>query len=283
MAQPRNPGRRPGASSTLKLVQAAGSREAEVLIYDVIDSWFGVDANQLVKDLKGLDVDTIHVRINSPGGSVFDGIAIFNALKEHKAKVVTHVDALAASIASVIALAGDEVEMADNAMFMIHNAWILAIGDAAELRKTADLLDKISDASIVRTYAAKTGADEDQIREWMNEETWFTAEEAKDEGFIDVIAARSESQAKVDPAILAQFKRAPAALLAAAPATQPPQSIREFETALREKCGFSHAAARAIAAGGFKAPSDPRDEDEPGQSFEPFADLATAIRSLATR
>src|SRR5690242_9572182 len=142
-------------------IAAAAAGEADVLLYDEIGFW-GVQAKPFIQELQALDVETIHLRINSPGGSVFEGIAIANALQQLEAKVITHVDALAASIASIIAVAGDEVHMAENAFLMIHNAWTLSIGDAAQLRKDAALLDKIG-GSLVDAYVKKTGASIDQV------------------------------------------------------------------------------------------------------------------------
>lgn len=266
-----------------RLVQnAQTSGEAELFIYGEISPW-EVDAKRVVQDLRALDVETIHVRINSPGGSVFDGVSIYNALHEHKAHIVTHVDAVAASIASLIALAGDEIRIADNAFLMIHNAWGLAIGTAADLRKTADLFDKVEEATIIRAYVARTGETEETVRAWMKDETWFTAEEAVAAGFADAIDERSPVKAAGD---LSVFAKTPPALVTAddsAPRVAPPASLREFEAELREKLGFSHAAARKIAAGGFKPmTSDPRDEDESGDSLAPLATLAGDLRSLLT-
>src|SRR5687767_4269453 len=110
--------------------------EATIYIYDVIDSYFGVDAQELVKQLAGLDVKTIHVRINSPGGYVFEARALYNALRRHPAEVISHVDGLAASAASFVALAGDQVLMGEGSFLMIHNAWGIAIGEAEVMRKT---------------------------------------------------------------------------------------------------------------------------------------------------
>src|SRR3954469_2359119 len=112
-------------------IVAKSADEADVMIYDII-GW-ETTAKQFVTDLKALDAKTINLRINSPGGDVFEGVAIYTALKEHPAKVITHVDGLAASMASIIMLAGDEVHIAKNAFVMIHNAWSWATGDAAEL------------------------------------------------------------------------------------------------------------------------------------------------------
>ena len=161
-----------------------GDSSAEVSIYDAIGG-HDVNAKQFVDELKGINAETINLRINSPGGSVIDGNAIFNAIQRHPAKVVTHIDGLAASMASVIAMAGDEVRMADNALLMIHNPWTFSMGDADELRADAELLDKMS-ASILNAYG-RSQYEAAEIKDLMDAETWFTAQEAFDAGLVDHI------------------------------------------------------------------------------------------------
>jgi ATP-dependent Clp endopeptidase proteolytic subunit ClpP len=187
------------------------SDEAELLIYDDIgQNWYGdgVTAKQIVKDLEALNAKRIRVRINSGGGEVFEGLAIYNALRNHAAKVTTEIDGVAASIASVIALAGDTVRMADNAFFMIHNPAGLVMGDASDMREFADLLDKVG-GSLARVYAEKSGQDDDQVQEWMDAETWFTAEEAKAAGFVDTITKGKVIEARAD---MSAFRNIPTAL-----------------------------------------------------------------------
>ena len=175
----------PRLLSPATVVNAAGD-ETTVYLYDAIDSFWGIDAGEFVKALSEITAKTIHLRINSPGGSVFDAEAIQTALQQHSARVVAHIDGMAASAATYVALAADEVEMSDGAMFMIHNAWTFAFGNASELVDTAALLEKI-DANILRDYQAKTGASAEQIKQWMDNETWFTAQEAMGNGFVDRI------------------------------------------------------------------------------------------------
>lgn len=163
---------------------AEGSTEAEVSIYDAIGG-YEINAKEFVNELKEIKAETLHLRINSPGGSVIDGNAIYNALQRHPAKVITHIDGIAASMASVIAMAGDEVHMADNALIMIHNPWTVSMGDADELRADADLLDKMS-ASILNAYS-RSQYEPEELKERMDAETWFTAQEAFDAGFVDHI------------------------------------------------------------------------------------------------
>jgi ATP-dependent Clp endopeptidase proteolytic subunit ClpP len=163
----------------------AADESADVMIYDVVGAW-GVSAQQFVTDLKGLKAKTINVRLNTPGGDVFDGLAIYNALRDHPAKVVTRVDGLAASMGSVIAQAGDERRMAKNAYMMIHNPWSMAAGDAAEMRKSADLLDKVC-GTLAQTYADRTGKSVDEMKAAMAETSWYTADEAKAAGLCDAV------------------------------------------------------------------------------------------------
>lgn len=170
----------------------AAADEATVYLYDAIDSFFGVSANQFVKDLNAIKAPVINLRINSPGGDVFDGRAIATAISQHPSKVIAHVDGLAASAASYVAIAADEVVMAPGAFMMIHKAWTLAFGNQDDLLATAAVLEKI-DQSLVETYVAKTGASAEQVAEWMAAETWFTAQEAVDQKFADRVAEDAPS------------------------------------------------------------------------------------------
>lgn len=195
-------------------IKNKAKNSAEVWIYEQIgEDWFseGVTAKRFCQDLAGLKVDAIDLHINSPGGSVFDGQAIYNALVRHPASVTTYIDGLAASIASVIALAGDQVVMSDNALFMIHNPWGFAQGSADEMRKCADVLDKCRD-TIVNVYAKKCGLGDQAIMAAMDAETWMTAEEAKAFGFVDQINSGSQlsNLASFDLKAMG-FRRAPQA------------------------------------------------------------------------
>ena len=133
-------------------------------------------------------VDEIHLRINSPGGSVFAAQTIYNLLKQNSAKVITHIDGMAVSAASIVALAGDEIIMAGNAMMMIHAPMFSTSGDAEQLRADADLLDQVQD-TIIAVYAEKTGKGKDELVAMMKAETWMTAAQAKELGFVDTIVA----------------------------------------------------------------------------------------------
>ncbi|MDI6748245.1 MAG: Clp protease ClpP [Rhodocyclaceae bacterium] len=170
---------------------AAGARAAEIYIYgDIGNRWDenGVIAADLVRELAALDVDAIILRINSYGGSVPDGLAIFNALKRHKASVDVQVDGVAISCAGYIAMAGDTVTMAANAMLMIHAPWGMAIGNSAELRDQADMLDKYA-AAMATSYATKSGKSRDECMALLTDgkDHWYTADEAQAESFCDSV------------------------------------------------------------------------------------------------
>jgi ATP-dependent Clp protease protease subunit len=173
---------------------------AEISIYDEIGG-FGVGAKQFLGELSRLKGKHLHLRINSPGGSVVEGTAIFNALRRHQGGVTVHIDALAASMASVIAMAGMPVYMADNALLMVHNPWTITAGDSDELRKEADLLDKLK-ASIRNAYQRKTGLPEDQLQGMMDAETWLDSVDAVALGFVDAIEEGVAAAATVKPAEL---------------------------------------------------------------------------------
>jgi ATP-dependent protease ClpP protease subunit len=201
-------------------IRAKAERAAEILIYsDIGESWFseGLTAKAFLKELRALgDLATIDVRINSNGGSVFDGLAIYNGLKAHKARKTVHIDGIAASIASVIAMAGDEIRMGEGAFIMVHSPYTLAAGNAEELRETADLLESI-EAQLVGIYAARTGLSAEAIGQMLAAETWLNAEDAARMGFADAVAEPIRLAASARP----EFKNAPAILRAMAqPAPQ---------------------------------------------------------------
>lgn len=184
--------------------------EATVYVYDAIGGWWGgVDAQAFVKELAGIKAGTIHLRINSPGGDVFDARAMQVALKQHKAKVIAHIDGLAASAATFLAMGADEIEMAEGGFWMIHNAWGFTIGNVNDHLEAAAMLEKV-DGSIRADYARKTGKDDDEIRMLMDAETWMTAAEAREAGFVDRVY---EIEAPEDRFNLSAYDKAPAALL----------------------------------------------------------------------
>ena len=186
-------------------IKNKANQTPELYIFDYIDDWFGVSAQSIVDQIKDIDATDINVRINSPGGMVFEGIAIYNALRAHKANIHVSIEGLAASIASVIAMAGDTVTMADNALMMVHNPFGWASGDAEAMRKTADVMDKITD-SIAVSYTARTGKSLDEMKAIMNDETWFSASEALDMGLVDQVNEPVKAVASFD---LTRFKNTP--------------------------------------------------------------------------
>jgi ATP-dependent protease ClpP protease subunit len=167
---------------------------AEVFIYDEIGGSFGVSADEFVQDLQNIDADNIDVRINSPGGSVFDAIAIYNALVKHPANVTTYVDALAASAASIIAMAGDQCVMMVGSQMMIHDALGAELGNAAMMREMADFLDRQSD-NIASIYTNRAGGEVSDWRNRMLAETWLFADEAVAIGLADSVYTRAAQRA----------------------------------------------------------------------------------------
>ena len=212
MPKPHNP---------FSIRAAAGRDDAtEVFIYGEIgESWYDetVAARTFVQELAAIDSDVIIARINSPGGSVTDGMAIYNALRRHPATVHVEIDGLAASAASMIAMAGDTVSMASNALLMIHAPWGGAWGNARDLRQFADVLDKHAEA-MAQAYASGTGKPADEFLEMLTdgEDHWFTAQEAADAGYIHKIGAELPIAAQIASMFdLSRFKRyAPAAAAA---------------------------------------------------------------------
>ncbi len=188
----------------------ASRTSAELLIYDDIGFW-GKTAKDLIAELEALgpDITRIDLRINSPGGEVFEALAIYNALQRFPAPIITHIDGLCASAATLVALGADEVHMADNAMFMIHEPWTVVVGDSDELQKQADVLDALA-KNILNIYARKSGADLDTIRAWMQAETWLNADQALDAGFVDTIEAPLKIAAMIRPHDVSRFKNCPA-------------------------------------------------------------------------
>jgi len=185
---------RQGRNDWYRISNNAATGAAEIYIYDEI-GYFGITSADFVRDLQGVNSEQITLHINSPGGNVFDGIAILNALKQHPANITVVVDALAASIASVIAQAGDERVMSPNSTMMIHDGMGGGIGlNAADMRELADLLDKTSD-NIASVYAERSGqGDAESWRALMVAETWYTADEAVTAGLADRVEGKAAEQ-----------------------------------------------------------------------------------------
>jgi len=181
---------RRGDTSWYRIENHADS--ADVYLYDEIGYW-GVSAKDFVDEISAIGHPHLTLHINSPGGEVFDGVAIYNAIKSHPANVTVKVDGLAASAASFIAMAGDTVEVAKNATMMIHDGLGMCIGNAADMRVLADLLDKTSD-NIASIYAERAGGAVETWREAMRAETWYTASEAVEAKLADRITGQAEPE-----------------------------------------------------------------------------------------
>ena len=192
-------------------IQAKTADTAEISIYDEIGGW-GISAQQFAKDFKALgnNLKQINLHIHSPGGDVFDGIAIYNLLKNHPANVTVYIDGLAASMASVIAMAGNEVIMPENAM-MIHKPWGIQGGDAEDMRKYADLLDKVEN-TLIPAYANKTGKSPEELAEMLSAETWLNGKECVEQGFADKLAEPLVAMASIKSRKLEDFENMPKAM-----------------------------------------------------------------------
>ena len=202
-----------------EMKMSADGKSGDIFIYGDIETYKWMDedttATSFKDDLDALgDVSTINLYINSPGGSVFAGIAIHNMLKRHEAELNVYVDALAASIASVIAMAGDTIYMPKNSMMMIHNPWTIAIGNAQEFRKKAEDLDRIG-GSAVQSYLQKSGdkLDETKLKEMLDAETWLSADEAFQYGLCDVVLEENQMAASISEELFAEYKNVPKILV----------------------------------------------------------------------
>lgn len=184
----------------------------EIYIYDAIGDWFGISAEAFNREIRAMEgeIDELHLYINSPGGDVFEARAMATALSQLKVKTVSHIEGLAASAATFLPMVTDEVEMTEGGFFMVHEAWTLTMGNKTDHAKQVDLLTKVDD-SILDAYAKRTGADRDALIAWLAAETWFTAEEAKANGFIDSILETDRRQAAAQWN-LAAYHNAPRAL-----------------------------------------------------------------------
>lgn len=177
-------------------IQNKAGSATDVYIFDEIGMW-GITAQNFISDIKDLKDTPINLRINSLGGDVFDGLAIYNIIKKRTAKTTVYIEGIAASIATIIALGADEVVMSENSLFMIHNASGGAMGESKDLQKTAQVLDKIT-RQLAEVYESKTGLSQETIQDMMDEETWLNAQEAFELGFIDTISDAIKIAAKYD-------------------------------------------------------------------------------------
>ena len=260
-------------------IKAVAPDRAELRIDGTIGGgWFEEDpvtAKAFAKELKAAGkVKHLDVYINSPGGSVFDGSAIYSQLKRHAAKKTVYIEGLAASIASVIAMAGDDIVMPDNALMMIHRASGGVFGDAGDLRKTAEVLEKV-ESSMITAYQAKTGRTPEELADMMADETWMTAQEAVALGFADRVAEAITVTACADADALRHFKTPPYALLAPAPPVSPASSP---EPVMSEPVDTPAPVADPAPV----APVESEPAAEPDAVTEPTVTMTVAITDAAT-
>ncbi|MFZ2738437.1 MAG: head maturation protease, ClpP-related [Burkholderiaceae bacterium] len=208
---------------------------AEVAIFDEIGFW-GTTAADFRNEIRALDVERITLRLNSPGGDVFDGIAIHNLLKQHPAAIDVVVDGIAASAASFVAMAGDTVKMSRHSMMMVHEAWGFAMGPAADMRKAADMLERLTN-EIAEMYAERSGTDSAIWLTRMAAETWFSDQEAVDAGLADEVLGVEAAKNAFD---LSMFRHPPRV-------DAPPPAATRAEDALPSEPDWKLAARFALA------------------------------------
>ena len=240
-------------------------KSLELDLYGDVGAVDGIDPAKVVALLRGApDAKRINIRLNSPGGSAFDGIAIFNALKDHPAKVTVKVDGLAASAASIIAMAGDTIEMGEGSFLMVHRAHGLAYGHRDDLRELADVLEK-ADGEIIDVYARRSKKPVETVRGWVEAETWFTGQEAVEAGLADKVAK--------DPGALARAAKALAT--AKGPvldALHLPEKLKNAIEAV--PAAKPKAAPKAVTAKARRNPFVLSDVDEAPGKANPFAPKA---------
>lgn len=300
-------------------IRNAADDEADIYIYDEISSWWGIGANDFVTALNEIEAKTLNLYINSPGGSVFEGYAIYSSLNRYADKngatINVIIDGWAASIASVISMVGDHIKIGAHASTMIHMASSIVWGNADEMEEEAAVLREIDD-SILDIYVARTGGDRDEIKAWVTAETWFKGQAAVDAGFADeVIPLKTKTKDDTEDSMKGRpTASASAAYFASIFPNMPddvrdaitappagtrepgnktgtlPKDKREFAALLREN-GFSRDAADSIAAQGFKPKGEPRNgapqpeeptTEEPRDGAKERDNLLAALRSAST-
>lgn len=267
-------------------VRSLAQNAVEIDLFDEIGYW-GVTAAEFRAALRG--AGDVVIRVNSPGGDVFDGLEMYNTLADHPHRVQVHITALAASAASFIAMAADpgELRIAPQAFVMIHNAWTVAVGDRHEFTHHAGILEQI-DTGLVEIYSGRNGAEAAEIAEMMDAETWLRGAEAVDAGFSDAIYETGDGDVEGVVYDLSRFAHTPAELLARFDSKPADPTLRDSERALRE-AGHTRARARAILSSGFNA--DTRDAvdnagtreavdelDTLGEEYQPFLTLLEDLK-----
>jgi ATP-dependent Clp protease protease subunit len=258
----------------------AQMKRAEIVVYDEIGA-FGIPAKAFLDELKALGpIAELTVRINSPGGSVFDGVAIYNALKRHDAAITVWIDGIAASIASMIAMAGDEIVMPENAMLVLHDPSGLVAGTAADMRAMAEALDRMK-AGMVAAYRDKSGRDDAEIEALMREETWLSAQEALDLGLADRVEAPVGMAAHFD---LSRFRNPPPQLAAILTSSTPQEDqMADPQKTKRKPDAVEATAAGTVATGPGTEQIAASEGDQPAEAAEPASTPAAAADSPQAR
>lgn len=249
----------PRASRDWFRIENASRDVTDVYIYDAIGGGLfgeGVTARDFVPALAKITSPQITLHLNSPGGEVFDGVAIYNALRSHPAKVIARVEGIAASAASFIAMAGDQILMAPHSSMMIHEVRGIVFGTADQMRSEADLMEKVT-STIANIYQERAGG---SVREWLNamhDTTWYEDQEAVDAGLADAVDGPAAPQNHFD---LSHYAHVPPHLVAEVSDSPLTPTERDAERALRD-VGLSQRAAKAVLAHGWE-PSTTRDADD---------------------
>ncbi|QBP06938.1 Clp protease [Virgibacillus phage Mimir87] len=243
-------GKKKKQNKFFEMKMSADGKSGDIFIYGEITKYAWEDegehsATTFKQELDNLgNVENINLYVNSPGGSVFEGITIHNMLKRHSARVIVHVDALAASIASVIIMAADEIRMPSNSMLMIHNPWTFAIGNSADLRKEADDLDRIGKSSM-QSYLDKAGdkLSDEKLQEMLDAETWLSADEALEYGLCDVVEEANDMAASISEEYLQRYQNVPKHLQLVVDNSN---NMPDEEKALRQKIADEAKASSEI-------------------------------------
>lgn len=224
----------------------ADGSKLDVYIYGEIGFW-GIEAIDVAGEIATSEADEIVAHINSPGGDVFDGVAIFNLLRHHRANVTTRVEGLAASIASLITIAGDSVEMAGSSMYMVHEVWTVAVGNKRDMREAADTLERIEAGTILPAYAAKTGKTDDEVKALVEAETWLDVAGAIEAGFVDAEYTGEAPKASLAPEVANAFgfRRVPESL---APSGENPPPTEGGDPVARLKLFRARTRAAELVA-----------------------------------
>lgn len=264
------------AAGTQFRALAPSDGRTEIDLFDEIGFW-GVTAKDFREKIKAASGDIV-LKINSPGGDVFDGIAIYNELIGYAGRVRVEIVGMAASAASIVAMAGDEIAMADNAFMMIHNAWVLAIGNRHDLSDAASVLAKI-DGALAKTYATRTGLGVRTIGKMMDDETWMTGAEAKESGFATELLQPADKDAVSAKFDLSVYANAPQALQWSDAALVRPETEEDIEKVLMRDAGHTRSQARALIRE-IRAGKTSTNTAMPGAGAVELGELALALQGV---